>query len=377
MIKLNNKGFSIVEILGVMVILAILLSVAISEYSKYQKKATDEAYDMMATNIETAAEEYYMDHPTVKKVTIEDLQEEGYLEKTEDPGKDGEDCTGKVTYGKPITNDSDKINSISTTVNLCCYKYEYTYKMPEGIKQKDKYCKVYPYDIKKITTVRVLNVYPTPAYANYVKEWMDNYGKGIINVTPVFIDDFNDNPESYIGEDGDWKYDEIVFGFSDCNGNKDLTAHSAEVVDQFLKTGGSAVFGHDTLVNACGGHQYFRSLQQHVNIETYKPFTWVGSTKVKIRKTGIFTQYPYEIGEEGTYLTVPNTHTSGQLAHGDIWMGFEGITDEDKSVYLSTYGTNAMIQIGHSGGKATEDEQKILTNIIFYATAKKYVEDEE
>ncbi len=374
---MNNKGFSIVEILGVMVILGVILAVAITEYTKYTKKASEDAYDMMASSINTAAEEYLMDHPTAKNVSVEDLHEGGYLDSIQDPLKDSDNCTGKVTYNRTISNQKDKIDTINTTINMCCYKYEYTYKMPEGVKQQDKFCKVYPYDITKITNIKVLNVYPTPAYADNVKNWMDSFGKGIINVTPVYIETFNQNPESYLGSDGKWNYDVIVFGFSDCNGSKDLTVDSAKLVDDFLKTGGSAVFGHDTLVIACGGHANFRSLSQHINIENYSPFSWVGSTKVTIRKSGIFTQYPYNIGEEGTVLTIPNTHTSGQIAHGDVWLGFNGITDEDKSVYLTTYGTNAMIQIGHSGGKATEDEQKILTNIIFYSNAKKYVEDEE
>ena len=46
--------------------------------------------------------------------------------------------------------------------------------------------------------------------------------------------------------------------------------------------------------------------------------------------------------------------------------------DASRSFYLTTYGNNAFIQTGHTGGQATEDEQEILANIIFYTVAKSY-----
>ena len=93
-------------------------------------------------------------------------------------------------------------------------------------------------------------------------------------------------------------------------------------------------------------------------------------TKFKIIKKGIFTRYPYDIGEEGTILTIPQTHVSGQNANGEVWLTIDGFSDKYKSIYLSTYRYNAFIQTGHTNGSATADEQKIIANIIFYAKAR-------
>ena len=56
----------------------------------------------------------------------------------------------------------------------------------------------------------------------------------------------------------------------------------------------------------------------------------------------------------------------------DVWLTFDNIGTPAKSIYLSTYGNNAFIQTGHSNGSATEDEQKIIANIIFYTMSQRY-----
>ena len=134
---MNNKGFSIVEILGVMVILAILLSVAITEYSKYQRKATEESYDMMAQNAATAAEEYIMDHVNAETVNFDELVEYGYLERTKDADDELHDCIGTVN----ITNKekaAGEIDSADLSVSMCCKDYNYTYSFPGANKVEDK-----------------------------------------------------------------------------------------------------------------------------------------------------------------------------------------------------------------------------------------------
>jgi hypothetical protein len=60
------------------------------------------------------------------------------------------------------------------------------------------------------------------------------------------------------------------------------------------------------------------------------------------------------------------------VASGEVWLTFNGITDTNKAIYLTTWGNNAFIQTGHSSGSATEDEKKIIANIILYAKAKQY-----
>ena len=147
----------------------------------------------------------------------------------------------------------------------------------------------------------------------------------------------------------------IVFGFFECNSSRDLTDKSEKAVDKFLSLGGSAIFGHDTITKGCGNHVDFIKLQDYVKNEATNDLAWRESNIVRIQRTGIFTQYPYRIGNVGATLTIPTSHVYGQVAHGDVWLTFDGISDANKAIYLSTYGNNAFIQTGHSNGQATKD----------------------
>lgn len=246
--------------------------------------------------------------------------------------------------------------------------------------------------------IQVLNVSPVdPNGKNKDKwdtlsQWMKSYGKDLIEVNTVYIENFNkeNGTDSYKEQlkketNGDYKYDIIFFGTWDSNNSKDLSANSAKAVEEFIKDKHSVIFGHDTIANIGSSgslyHPNFVSLQKYVNIEAGNEWnsTHNYDTKVKITKHGVFTSYPYYIGAEGTILTIPTSHNLGQVANGDIWLQFdnENAFDHDgagkkyqsnKNFYLTTskeYNC-AMIQTGHSSGDATEHEQQIIANLIFY-----------
>jgi prepilin-type N-terminal cleavage/methylation domain-containing protein len=379
--KLNNKGFSLVELLGVMVILGIILTAGIAQYRKHIKETIDKSYDIMAESLESAAENYFMDHPQADSVTVEELVEEEYIEPIDDPSRKATDdqvCQGKI---KKSQSDEERVSgaldSGEMSVSVCCEDYSYTYKFPTNQKSQDKYCKAYPYDMHEIKSINVLNIYPmrNGTKGNQLEGWMNSYGKGIIHVTPIYIEEFNVDPERYLGKSNNWNYDEVVFGFLDCNGYQDLSPQAEELVDQYLSEGGAAIFGHDTLtIKGCGSHTNFNKLAKYVNMELTKN-AYTASTKVKISRKGIFTEYPWRIGDVGTNLTIPTSHVYGQVAHGDVWITFDINESEANKIYLSTWENNAFIQTGHSNGAATEDEQKIIANIIFYTFAKQYVEE--
>ena len=372
--RLNNKGFSLVEILAAVAILAILMAIASTAYNRYKRHAKQEAYDAMAKSAKDAAENYLMDNPATQRITFEKLWEEQYIDTIVDPGKQTQNCSGKVIIEKEQSTDNKTLDMNKYTVNVCCKRYNYTYFYPEGTKLQDEECKAELYNVNDITEIKVLHVYPSDAVKNNLTNWMNSYGSyngnQVILVDKVSIENFNTNPKNYLGIAGRWKYDVIVFGFADCNANKDLSAEAASVVDEFLNKGHSAIFGHDTITKGCGNHVNFIKLKDHVALEMTNPDTSVQGTQVKIARDGIFTKYPYEIGRAGTVLSVPNTHVYGQIAKGDVWLTFNGSSDPYRSIYLSTYRYNAFIQTGHQGGSATADEQKIIANIIFYAKAK-------
>ena len=80
-------------------------------------------------------------------------------------------------------------------------------------------------------------------------------------------------------------------------------------------------------------------------------------------------------------------HTMANVAKGNVWMEFidtekfeadsgwqkevnfdtlPKIPEYNYKYYLTTWNNTAMIQTGHSQGKSTEDERKVLANTLFY-----------
>ncbi len=397
--KLNNKGFTLVELIAVMAIMLILLGLAIGTYTAMILDSQKSAFVAEAM-VQVKGVRAFIES---EDIDIEDENTVYYfhyllgVDQSVSPFGEWEDCYVAVTYDaasdkntyywsgldsekwgiKLIKEASDlnkddvtrkemeKVNvgySINSRENVVIYT-----ATEDGYEEEAHEAF---YNVESITEIKVLNVYPNASYANYLKNWMNTYGKNIIKVTPVSIENFNANPNGYLGDSANWNYDVIVFGFADCNSNKDLTATAASVVNSFLNDGNSAIFGHDTITEGCGNHVNFITLKDHVALDMTTPDTSVQGTKITIKKKGIFTQHPYDIGDVGDDLTIPNTHVYGQIAKGEVWLTFSGQTDPYRSIYLSTRGHNAFIQTGHRDGEATEDEQKIIANIIFYTKAK-------
>lgn len=231
-------------------------------------------------------------------------------------------------------------------------------------------------DYTLVSSVKVLNIYnPNYSGAANLKGWMQSYGKEIISVDQVTISNFNSNPNYYMKDSsGNWKYDVLFFGSNDYG--FDLSATSEPVVELFIKSGRGVICGHDNMVQNFGGcaHPYFWKLASYFGISTSQSSYGYGntkSTKVKILKKGLFTNYPYEIGSVGTTLTIPESHMNGQIVtDGSNWLTFINtpinISNTNYTSYLVTKNNCAMIQTGHSNGAATTDEQKILANLIFY-----------
>ncbi|MFT9056735.1 MAG: DUF5057 domain-containing protein, partial [Ethanoligenens sp.] len=251
---------------------------------------------------------------------------------------------------------------------------------------------------------KVLNIYPvvTPTVSfttwqgkSYtlpksasLKMWMETpngydskgYGKSLISVDTVSIADFNANQDAYLkNADGSYKYDVLYFGAWDSNGNQDLSATAESRTDAFIKTGRGVLFGHDTMVsNDRISMPNFYKLAHYCNIQTIPKYTILGGTQIKVSKKGLLTNYPWKIGDVGTVLNVPLSH-SNQLAFGDVWMTYQqpyaypNSTEANGSggqgtntFYLTSWSNCAMIQTGHSNGEATPDEQRVTANTLFY-----------
>ena len=240
---------------------------------------------------------------------------------------------------------------------------DYIYKCYQKKEGASQYQTISSTTFEEGDYIKVLNVYP--GAGNNLATWMNNYGMGIIKVSQVTLSAFNSNASGYLkNSDGSWKYDVLVFGFWDSNNGQDLNATSRNMVEQFIKDGNGCIFGHDTIALISGNsslyHPYFASLAKYVNVSNRGSWNSNQTTSIYINKTGIFTSYPWEIGKQGTYLTIPTTHNLDQTAYGDIWIKFNNnIEIGNQNFYLTTWNNCAMIQTGHSNG-ATKQTLKHL-----------------
>ena len=230
-------------------------------------------------------------------------------------------------------------------------------------------------EVEKLTGIRVLNVYPNNG--NNLTGWMNSYGRGKITVTATSINNFNSKYSSFNANN----FDVIVFGFWDCNSSVDLSDGAATwVMNNFLNRGKGILFGHDTInygTNTCGKHTNFNRFKEsagfNVNSQFYDNWTsgpYFSSTTVVINVDSIFVKYPWSIGDKGTKLTVPSSHTLQQYVtnNNNIYLKYNQIDTNPGNFYLTVNNSYnvAMAQTGHSNGAATADEQKIIANTIFY-----------
>ncbi len=129
---MNNKGFTLIEILAAVVIVAILSIVSVVGYTKYIDYSRKKAYDTMAKSASEAASEYSMDYIGINSVTLKELYQEQYLEYPTDPLNSSKMCTGKVDITH-IAN-YDGLDTEEYDVTICCSNFSYIYHFPGGSK---------------------------------------------------------------------------------------------------------------------------------------------------------------------------------------------------------------------------------------------------
>lgn len=110
----NEKGFTLVELLAVIVILAIILAVAIPAVGSIVNKAKDDTHEANTELFENAARLAYVSDTVEggKTYPLGDLVSGGYLEKIPENPKTGEMYTGGVKV------------EVDSTTNEVTYKYE-------------------------------------------------------------------------------------------------------------------------------------------------------------------------------------------------------------------------------------------------------------
>lgn len=121
--KLNNRGFTLVELLAVIVILGIMGAAASGAVTIYLSKTRNQAMETIASSAYDGAVMHLMENNIMLnkgesvQVTISQLYTDGRIERPADPYSTGKDCTGTVK----VTN-----NTSSSTTGLEDYRYQVT-----------------------------------------------------------------------------------------------------------------------------------------------------------------------------------------------------------------------------------------------------------
>ncbi|MCM1159687.1 MAG: Ig-like domain-containing protein, partial [Roseburia sp.] len=225
--------------------------------------------------------------------------------------------------------------------------------------------------------IKILNVYPGRKLLylwmnEFLKNTKEEAGKGLLDIDSASFNEFNEEPDKFLlDNDGNYKYDVIMFGSGDCNGGRDLNEQSYYAALKFVQSGRGVLFGHDSVVqNAAQRHPWLAKFGELMGM-TFHPHGALnaGGNQVDIVKEGTLTSYPWKL--TGT-LEVPYSHSSGQYVEGDfgknttIWMRYHGqnpVTDDN--FYLLSKNSVAMIQTGHFSS-SSDDEKKILANTLCY-----------
>lgn len=118
--KNNNKGFTLVEVLGAIVILGILMGIAVASYSVYRDKANTTSYELIEKNAISAAEEYFIDNVNEDEVTLNKLVNESYMEPVIDPASRNDTCTGKVSIIEKTKKGEKSLDKNTYMVKLEC-----------------------------------------------------------------------------------------------------------------------------------------------------------------------------------------------------------------------------------------------------------------
>ena len=113
---MNKKGFTLVELLGVLILLSIISIIAVTAISARLKESHINTCKAQEKNIIEAAKTYIIDHPDfLGGISVADLQGNGYLD---------EEFINPMT-GSNYNNDSKVI------VNYENSKYSYIF-VPQG-----------------------------------------------------------------------------------------------------------------------------------------------------------------------------------------------------------------------------------------------------
>lgn len=137
--KKDNKGFTLIEMLGVVVLLGILGTIAVAGTSKYLEQSRKKSFLMMSQSIYEAAQNCQVQAKcSVGTYSSNDLIKMGYLTELKNPRSSQPNCTASVLITEVGTS-STEYKEYNYKVSLKCpgiyNNNEKIYNWPE---QKNK-----------------------------------------------------------------------------------------------------------------------------------------------------------------------------------------------------------------------------------------------
>lgn len=128
---MNNKGFSLIEMLAAVVILGVLGTIAVVGTTKYINQSRKKAYIVMSESIYEAAMNcqtkgdcttggYFVNFrgSTTNSNSSRDLIAKGYIDELKNPISKNEQCQGTVMI--EVIDESKEYKKYSYTVSLMC-----------------------------------------------------------------------------------------------------------------------------------------------------------------------------------------------------------------------------------------------------------------
>ena len=129
--KTNKRGFTVVELLVVLVILGILITLAYISVSKYLSQARNTTYETFEQSIEDGVTNYLIQHtgsiPSEGESLVVDVEKlfcEGYVDRLEDPNDSSKTCNLESYAIVKRNNDTSSNMDIEYSACLKCSGYE-------------------------------------------------------------------------------------------------------------------------------------------------------------------------------------------------------------------------------------------------------------
>ncbi len=130
----NNKGFTLIEMLGTVVILGVIGTIVITGVTKYLGGSRKEAYKMLQDALYEAVNNCASESNCILSdgttIYVSELEEKGYLDSFKNPKDSSKECIGSVDVKVVQSDNNGKVNSINgqsgkVDVNEANTKYLY------------------------------------------------------------------------------------------------------------------------------------------------------------------------------------------------------------------------------------------------------------